>query len=313
MGHVLWIQLLLLVHTTISVASIVKSSQSRITTPTYGAVSGGLAGAGVSSVDPGESYILNPGAIAHLRGATITFGTSDHKSTFKDQANASASSSQKGWHLSMNENSPDSFMASSIFINQSQSRENNAQGGQTSLFFNDAWLTLGNFVSPHLATGLSYHYRDTRNSLQSYQEHNFGIGFLWTPVENLGVGLSFLNFNSPPKNVPIAYTLGSTSGLGLLYIFKDYLRLRFDYTQKNHNLESLSYNQVSLGLETSLSDWLFSRIGVAQQTNETNELVRKYSFGLGFSGPRFGVHYALQQYQQAQQGQEHNLDLVIPF
>ena len=289
--------------------SLSATSTSQMRTPSYGAISGGLAGSGLSSVDPGESYILNPGAVAHLRGAAVTLGSSNFLSTPQD-ANSEASSNN-GWHFSLNENSPDSSLASSIFISKSRSREKSPL--TKILNYNDAWLTLGNFIMPQLAAGLSYHFRDTQDPLQTYQEHNFGIGFLWTPWESLGIGFSLLNFNTPPKEIPISYTLGSTSGVGLLYIFKEFLHLRLDYTKKDHQLESQSYTETALGLETSLSDWLFSRIGVAQQKTETNETTLKYSFGLGFLGPRFGVNYAFQQYHQSQKGKEHNLDIIIPF
>jgi hypothetical protein len=293
------------------IASLAASNAtpSRTTTPSYGAISGGLAGTGLSSVDPGESYIINPGAVAHLRGAAVTFGTSHFQSSPKDTNPQPYTNN--GWHLSLNENSPDSAIATSIFINKSQKRDNTVNA--PSLNSNDAWLTLGNFVIPNLAAGLSYHFRDTQDYLKTYQEHNFSVGFLWSPIENIGIGFSFLDFNSPSKEIPAAYAMGSSSGLGVLYIFKDFLRLRLDYTKKDHKLESQSYSEVAFGLETTISEWALSRIGVAQQKSDANEITQKYSLGLGFSGPRFGIHYAFQQYQLAQHGKEHNLDLIIPF
>lgn len=276
----------------------------------YGAISGGLAGSGLSSNDAGESYILNPGAIAHLRGAAITFGTSQFQSTPNIENGSTVT--HDGSHLSLNENSPDSVIATSIFVSKSRSREKKSAATST-LSYNDAWLTFGNFVMPNLSAGLNYHFRDTQDPLKTYQEHNFGIGFLWTPLESLGVGFSFLNFNAAPKEIPTAYTLGSTSGIGLLYIYKEFLRIRLDYSKKDHELESLSYTETALGLETTISEWIYSRVGVAQQKSESNVIHQKQSFGLGFAGPRFGIHYAFQQYQQALKGKEHNLDFIIPF
>lgn len=282
---------------------------SRPGTSSYGAISGGLAGSGLSSVDAGESYIINPGALAHLRGAAITFGTSNFQST--PTTENGYPTTNEGWHLSLNENSPDSIIASSIFVSKSRSRDKTPN--TASLSSNDAWLTFGNFVMPQLAAGINYHFRDTQDPLKNYQEHNFGLGFLWTPLENLGVGFSFLNVNPSPKEVPAAYAMGSTTGIGLLYIHKSFIRLRLDYSKKEHELASMAYTETALGLETALSEWISSRVGMAQQKTETNEHFQKYSFGLGFSGPMFGIHYAFQQYQQALKGKEHNLDIIIPF
>lgn len=281
----------------------------RTATTSYGAISGGLAGSGLSSNDAGESYILNPGAIAHLRGAAITFGTSNFKSSPKSEEENITTTD--GWHLSLNENSPDSVIATSIFVSKTRSREKKATA--SFLSYNDAWLTFGNFVMPNVSAGLNYHFRDTQDALKTYQEHNFGIGFLWTPLESLGIGFSLLNFNAAPKEIPTAYAMGSTSGIGLLYIYREFLRIRLDYSKKDHELESLSYTETAVGLETTMSEWIYSRVGVAQQKSEANEQFQKYSIGLGFAGPRFGVHYAFQQYQQTLKGKEHNLDIIIPF
>lgn len=288
----------------------ISPSSSRPGNSSYGAISGGLAGSGLSSVDAGESYILNPGALAHLRGAAITFGTSHFQST-PNTEKGSPTTTNDSWHLSLNENSPDSVIASSIFVSKSRSRDK--KPNTPSLSSNDAWLTFGNFVMPQLAVGINYHFHDTQDPLKTYQEHNFGLGFLWTPLENLGVGFSFLNLNPSPKEIPAAYAIGSTSGIGLLYIYKSFLRIRLDYSKKEHELASVAYSETALGLETTLSEWISSRVGMAQQTTEANEHFQKYSFGLGFSGPMFGIHYAFQQYQQALKGKEHNLDIIIPF
>lgn len=274
---------------------------------TLGAISGGLGGTGLSSIDVGESYVLNPGTVAHLRDAVASFGTSSYKTSNKSLSDASTS----GWHLSLNENGPESAIATSIFISKTRNTQKRPLIFTTSS--NDAWLTLGNFVMPQMSAGINYHFHDTQTPLKTYQEHNFGIGFLWTPMDHMGVGMSFQNINNPPKDVPDIYTLGTTYGLGLLYIHKSFIRMRLDFTKKDHALSAYSYNETALGLETALSEWLYSRIGAARQVNELDEITQKYSFGLGFAGPRFGIHYSFQQYQLSQLGQEHNLDLVIPL
>jgi hypothetical protein len=276
---------------------------------TVGSISSAMAGAGRSSVDIGESYLLNPASVAHLQGAAMAFGTSYLEWT-NPQDNSKAT--YDGWRLSLNENSPDSMWASSIYMSQSQNRQSRRSFNAPSQF-NDAWFTLGNFVIPQVSMGLSYHYHESLTALQSYQEHNLGIGVLWTPLDHLGVGFSLQNFRAPPKDVPSELSLGSNGGIGLMYLHQDYLRLRLDYSRKAHQLPSLSSNEWAFGLENAMTPWTLVRIGIAQEVNDESQSTQKLTAGFGFAGPRFGVHYGFQQLRVAKVGTEHSVDLMIPF
>ncbi|MEY4617310.1 MAG: hypothetical protein RJB66_2270 [Pseudomonadota bacterium] len=221
-------------------------------------------------------------------------------------------SSYDGWRLSLNENSPDSMWSSSIYMSQSQSRQSRRSFNAPTQF-NDAWFTLGNFVMPQLSAGLSYHFHETITALNSYQEHNFGLGLLWTPLDNLGVGFSLQNFRAPPKEVPTELGLGSNGGVGVMYLHQDYLRLRLDYSRKAHKLSLLSSHEWAFGLENAMTPWTLIRIGAAQEINDEQKTTQKLTCGIGFAGPRFGVHYGFQQLRVAKVGTEHSVDLMIPF
>lgn len=286
------------------------SSASFGNVSSVGAISGAQAGAGRSSVDIGESYILNPATVAHLRGAAISMGTS----SFRDSQSSSNGSqrSHEGWRLSLNENAPDSMWGSSIYLSQIHTQPSNDNLNAVSQL-NDAWFTVGNFILPRVSVGLSYHYHESQTLEKTYQEHNLGMGILWTPTDYLGVGLSLQNMRAPPDDIPASLTQGSNTGVGLLYLHENYLRLRLDYSRKNNKLPSLSANEWAFGLENSMTPWALVRIGAAQETSDEQVIQRKVSFGLGFSGPRFGINYGLQQFQMAKQGTEHSVDLLIPF
>lgn len=270
---------------------------------TTGAISGALGGAGRSSADIGESYILNPAAVAHLRGAAVSFGTINQKYVSESTSSAEG---LNGWHLSLNENSPDSVIGTSIFINRTESLNSQTH-------FNDAWFTIGNFVFPRISMGLSYHYHEVLNNQLSYLQHNLGLGFIWTPLENLGVGISFQDIKAPPTGIPPEYALGSSGGIGLLYLHKEYLRLRMDISRKINTLNNDSYDELALGLENLMTPWAVARIGLAEQKDQERKITQRLTFGLGFAGPRFGIHYAFQQFRLTKTGAEHSVDLVIPF
>ncbi len=284
-------------------------SLSTLSQTSIGAISGALAGAGRSAADIGESYLLNPASVAHLRGAAILFGTNSFRPGSQE---LDQHESYDGWHMSLNENNPDSILGSSIYLSQthaSASDRNLLEATQ----FNDAWFTIGNFIMPRLSAGLSYHFHESQTDLRDYQEHNFGVGFLWTPLENLGVGFSIQNMRTPLKEIPENLSLGSTGGIGLLYFHKDFLRLRLDYSRKIHKLASHSYADWAFGLENFVTPWLLARVGIAQQVSDERAKTQKFTFGLGFAGPRFGIHYGFQQLQIAQTGTEHSVDFMIPF
>jgi hypothetical protein len=203
-------------------------------------------------------------------------------------------------------------LGSSIYLSQSQSYRADERS-KVSRQNNDGWFSIGNFVVPQLSAGLSYHLRQTRLGLKNYQEHNFGLGFLWTPTPYLGIGASFQNFRPPPEDLPEELAIGSDSGVGLLYLHSDHLRLRMDYSRKIHRLASLSSSEWAFGLENSMTPWALARIGIAQETSDTRVITQKLAFGLGFAGPRFGIHYAFQQFKISNKGSEHSVDLTIPF
>ena len=125
---------------------------------TVGAISGAMGGAGRSSVDVGESYLLNPAGVAHLRGAAIAFGTTRFESPA--QQSTQGPNIYDGWRLSLNENSPDSMWGSSIFLSQVQN-QSPSKGVDDANQFNDAWFTLGNFLYQKISVGLSYHFHES--------------------------------------------------------------------------------------------------------------------------------------------------------
>jgi hypothetical protein len=295
-------------HTLFFIFCLMNSIQGLAQT-SLGAISGALAGAGRSSVDSSESYLLNPATVAHLRGAAISFGSATFRRPPSDNSDQQGFD---GWHLSLNENSPDAVVGTSIYLSQTKNNQP-FTSLNTATQFNDAWLTLGNFIFPQLTGGLSYHYHESQTKLKAYEEHNLGMGFLWTPWERFGVGVSVQNLKTASPEIPDELTLGTTSGVGLLYLHEDYLRLRLDFARKMHKLPAQTTSEWAFGLENAMTPWLFARIGLGQQKTDEEKTTQKVTFGLGFAGPRFGIHYGFQQFQLDQQGTEHSVDFMIPF
>lgn len=286
-----------------------------------GPISAAQGGGGRSSVDLGESYLLNPAAIGHLRGAGVQMAYNFYSSPFSDQTSLSGSTSpaspllfapQKTWQISLNENSPDSMFASSIYYSRSEIEMDSLRGIPT-LRTQDGQFTIGNFIFPQMSMGLNYHFRSSILNEKTYQQHNGGLGFLWAIYDSLGLGLSFLDIAPSSPSIPAEISLGTTSGVGLVYLHKDFLKLRLDVAQRSHRLSEFAFSEVSFGLENSMTPWVLSRLGVGYQAFKNGQTLKKWSFGLGFDGPRFGIHYGFQSLIASSKGSEHSVDLVLPF
>lgn len=297
----------------------------------FGPISAAQGGAGRSSVDMGESYLLNPASIAHLRGAGIQFGYFGNSGLNSSSTSAPTSTlpavfrlPRRGWQVSLNENGPDSSIATSIYYAQSQlspsSDSSASELSSDTLSWKDAWFTLGNFMAPQLSLGLSYHFQETKAYGTVYHQHNGNLGFLWAVLDNMGLGLSLLDFIPTDKKIPTEYSLGSTVGVGVMYLYKDFLKLRLDLAQKNHSMKSFSYDEIALGLDNAMTPWVSSRMGFAHRLILDGSSLQKWTFGLGFDGPRFGIHYAFQHLIENEKGglnpktgAEHSVDFILPF
>jgi hypothetical protein len=124
----------------------------------------------------------------------------------------------------------------------------------------------------------------------------------------LGLAVLFENLISPNKEIPEFYRDQQRSTLGASWNFKKLFRFKGDIsTNKNNNI---SKPTLGVGMESYLNRWIVLRLGGQRNTDEDYNL---YTGGLGFVGPRFGLHYAYQSSTQKESLSRHSVDMAIPI
>jgi hypothetical protein len=268
-----------------------------------GAVSTGLGGTGVASVDPLESQLLNPSALVHLRGMTFGVGSN---TAYYDLQNKSYA-----WHLTFFENSVDSQIPSGFGYIQENGIINDI-----SYTHRDFYISAAEFLGPYVALGLSGKQRSSVYSVetldsetQAFTQMNGTLGLLFTPSVNLGFGFTASNFINNQAEIPNGLRLSRTFGLGTTYIFADFLRFRLDYLWPIVKSDEVSPS-IHGGFESFFTEWVAFRAGVTKKTNISDI---NYSIGLGFIGPRFQINYGYEELKTLPKQSQHSFDLVLPF
>lgn len=260
-----------------------------------GAVSSATGETGRASVDPTDSAYLNPASLAFMKGYFFTSGISSTNSA----------NSNRGQNLTfaLTDNLPDTVIPSSFAYTQTKndfaSNETNSR---------DFRLSFGNYISPKLALGLGVNYREDMLSEVRYKQLNMGMGVLFAPRVDLGFAIVAENLLAPNGSLPGPVQLEPTTGLGFTHIYRKFVRTRIDLLSETGN--SWQRPTLSMGLESYMNRWTIIRIG-AQRRNAQG--VNAFSAGIGFSGPRFGVHYAYFTSPELESLSRHSVDLAIPI
>lgn len=251
-----------------------------------GAASLGAGSPGYSSIDPVNSTITNPAGLAHIQGLNITFGNSNLQGS-------NGNSNQRESYLSLIENGPDSALASGLIYSQSQVSD------QTML--KDIYLGVGNFGLPNMSVGLALHHNIVEDEISgNYFQNNLNIGLMYILSSSLGFGFSAENLIAQDNRVPEAYRLSSHWGAGLMYVVKEFLRVRID----------ISDRETGAGFESLFNKWSVFRMGFSKSAKSGPEAL---SLGLGFIGPRFHFNYGYRSYRFGSQDKIHGVDLIFPF
>lgn len=272
---------------------------------TFAALAGastiGLAGSGRSSVNPTESFLLNPATLAHFNGASLTLSSY----FFEVPAQKKEPLRSKAWRLSIAENSPMNELPLAL----SFAHKNGIDSTQS-----DFWFSAGDFVSPYLAAGFAYHYADQRVPSSRYLRfaNNGILSIMFTPNPIMGLSLVFEDF-LPDKSELTAPQVG----ISAVFLYDSFFRIHTDLVSS----QSPQYNQhitASLGLENMINEWVLTRWGTSQthlipKDSDKALTEHAFAFGLGFLGPKFEIYLSSKQNTGIQYSKEHSVDFHIPF
>lgn len=241
--------------------------------------SAATGGTGRATVEPGDVSFLNPGTMVHLKGRHFF-----------------SSFAENQFAASLSDNTKDSAMpAAFAFVKKT------SDVSLGKLEESDMALTLAEFATEKWAMGVTGHYREQKLPNSSYRQTNADIGFIYTPRANIGVALVGYNLFGEDTGAPEELRRKTSAGAGFNYIHNRMVRFRLDATTES---------EVMGGLETYVNNFLVSRLGYYNDTNDNRELL---TAGLGFNGPRFALNYAYEGNPKESGDYRHSVDLGIPF
>ena len=270
--------------------SFMNSAQAYV-----GAVSSATAESGRASVEATDAPFLNPASLAYLKGYLFSAGYS----TASDKRSERA----RDFALALTDSMKETVVPTALSFAQSK-----ADFTSEEQVARDFKLSFGNFFMPGLAMGFGLRFKDDQLPQDRYNQINGDIGALYSINENLGFAAVLENVMGANGNVPEEIRLRPRMSVGVASIYRRFLRLRLDAISATNN--SWDRPVVAGGLETYMNKWVIFRLG-AQKRNEENANV--YSTGLGFSGPRFGIHYAYLSSPQQESFTRHTVDLAFPI
>jgi hypothetical protein len=260
-----------------------------------GAVSSSTVETGRASVEVTDSPFMNPAALPFMKGYFFTSGIA----SAQDATNAKS----QNLALSITDNLQETVVPTSLAYYSAKT--NFASDDQVSQNFR---LSLGNYVLPKLALGFGAVYKDDRQPDQRFSQINGTFGALYAPNPDLGFAFVAENILGERAIVPQELRLEPTVALAMTHIYKGFLRTRIDVVSGDN--DDLNHPIWEAGLETYMNRWVIFRIGIQ---NRTLEDVTAYSAGIGFQGPKFGIHYAYFVSPQLESLTRHSVDLSVPI
>lgn len=262
-----------------------------------GAVSAATGETGRAAVEASESPFGNPAALAYLNGYFFSAGYGVNSQHTKGGSQDLA--------VSLTDSMKDTVVPTSFSYVQDTLRPEGANEDSLGKTFK---LSFGSFISQGFSFGFGVTHQEDQIPSQNFRQTNIQTGFLWAPNNNLGVALVSDNLLAAPDSVPEAYRLKQTTGLGVSYNHERFVRFKADLVSQANN--AFGKPTLAAGLESYMNRWLIIRIGL-QRNNEM--AANLYTAGMGFTGPKFGLHYAYVNSPQNDSLNRHSVDLAVPI
>ncbi len=262
-----------------------------------GSVSAASGRTGLAAVEASETPYGNPAALAFLNGYYFTAGFGASQQT---QRGATQDLS-----ISLTENMKETVVPTALSFVQQTSRP---EGMANDVLGRSFKLSFANFLRPGLSLGFGINHQNDRMDEETYDQTNLQIGFLWAPNRELGAAVAFENVVPPSLNTPEGLRLQQKSALGFSYNYKKFVRFKGDVITTANN--SFEKPILGAGMESYMNRWMILRWGLQRDNLQDANL---YTAGLGFIGPKFGLHYAYQNSPQNESLTRHSVDLAVPI
>lgn len=251
------------------------------------AATDGVAGAGRAAVEAGDVNYLNPAGLVHLKGRYIY-------STF----------SKDDLSFSLSESSREVVVPASLSYLQRKSLDSTNQEIKS----HDTRLSLADFVVEKVSMGITGTMSSVDYKDHAYSQTNGNLGLFYTPTDKLGLAYVFYNIFGGKDTIPEEIREESQMAVGFNYIYKGFMRYRFDVlSAKNNNFGKPAY---MMGLESILNEWVVFRLGYRNDILASQELITE---GIGFNGPIFSLNYAHQGSIKGANFDRHSIDLLFSF
>ena len=269
-----------------------------------GSISASTGGAGIATIEAGDSTILNPASVAHLRGYHFTSALDTWETSRAED---------RTLQMSFSDNGLDSMFPASFLYLQGMHQDHtiNSLGEVVKgpeILTKTFQLSLANIVYHQVSVGLSVVHNLIQYPDKVYVYNDANIGFLYNPTSNMGIGLVAYNLLGSPGSWPTDWAKKRYLSLGMNYIYEQFMRVRFDVqTEEAFKTQNLTYMG---GLESYISSWFILRFGSQRNDSLKRNLI---SGGAGFNGPRFQINYAYQMSPQDDSLGRHTVDMIIPF
>lgn len=259
-------------------------------------VSAATGSAGRASIESLDTPFLNPAALPYKKGYFFGTGYSRFRSDGLGDTDV--------FSVSLTDNMKDTVMPTAFgFVNTKYLQDRSSWDRR------DLRLGVGNFLFKRHAVGGGIAYRNSRGDNYSSEQFNLYLGGIMAVRRELSVGLLLENLVSPSTNVAVQERLNPSTAVALSYNYLTFMRVKADLISESNN--GWAKPTLALGLESYFNKWLIVRIGY-QRNAELEQSIT--SAGLGFGGPRFGIHYAFQNVQSPLGlDPRHSVDLGVPI
>lgn len=259
-------------------------------------VSAATGSAGRAAIETLDAPYLNPAALAYNQGYFFGTGYSRFRSDGLGDADTYA--------IAVTDNMKDTVMPTTLAYIDTKYKD-----GTQNWDRRDLRLGMGRFVYKRHALGMGIDYRNSRSELNGFQQTNLYFGGILASYKELTLALTLDNVLAPPSSIPNQERLNPATALGLSYNYRTFMRAKLDLITEGNN--SWGRPTVAGGVESYFNQWLIVRIGYSQNF-ELNQSIA--SAGLGFGGPKFGIHYAFQNVQSPMGlDPRHSVDLAVPI
>jgi hypothetical protein len=257
----------------------------------YGAISTATAGSGRAAIEVTEAPLLNPASIPFSQGY---FFTSDFATIGDGQE----------FTIGLTDNLNTTVVPTSMIYTEMES----TNAFKNKVTTQDMHLSLANIVSKTFSFGLSVEHKIDTELATKFFQTNMMMGSIFSIGDNLGLAVVLDHMLPTDGSIPNDYRFYPTTAIGLSYTRGSVIRFKLDVESAGNN--SFDEPAIAGGVETYWNRWVIFRIGFRKDFALNSN---QYGAGIGFTGPKFAIHYGYLSSPETQDLARHSIDFAIPI